>query len=333
MTDELVFVVPRPSIPDDAGWYGVRTDDLDAFLDALERDGRYEPRPVMEVDPSFKQVIPYLVLRAMPGGSLADRLEAGVARFRGEQQQEMLNGEISHRLKNMLSMVQAIASQTLRDVPDRRPVETFEQRLMALSAAHDVLLQKSWINADLRTVADAGIDTVGFGDRVHMAGPPVALGARAAWARWSEFVPRRPLPSGAVAVLILLALAASRGVTPRQVALAFLTRHPACFAIPKAASVRHTEENAAAFGYAGVGADRSAFPKVRVVSVSECASHAVVDAEMGPVAGKGAGEQSLARRLYRRLDEDWLLIADRNFYSYQAWRDAVATGAQLLWRG
>jgi transposase IS4-like protein len=73
-----------------------------------------------------------------------------------------------------------------------------------------------------------------------------------------------------------------------------------------------TKENAAAFGYAGAAEDRSAFPKVRVVSVSECASHAVVDAEMGPVAGKGAGEQSLARRLYRRLEADWLLIADRN---------------------
>ncbi len=45
---------------------------------------------------------------------------------------------------------------------------------------------------------------------------------------------------------VLLALAASRGVTPRQVALAFLTRRPACFAIPKASSVRHTEENAGA---------------------------------------------------------------------------------------
>jgi hypothetical protein len=30
-------------------------------------------------------------------------------------------------------------------------------------------------------------------------------------------------------------------------------------------------------------------------------------------AGKGTGEQSLARGLYRRLEEDWLLIADRNF--------------------
>ncbi len=32
------------------------------------------------------------------------------------------------------------------------------------------------------------------------------------------------------------------------------------------------------------------------------------------VGGKGAGEQSLARKLYPRLEEDWLLIADRNFY-------------------
>lgn len=112
--------------------------------------------------------------------SVADRLEAGVSRIRGAQQQDMLNDEISHRLKNMLSMVQAIASQTLRDIPDRRPVETFEQRLVALSAAHDVLLQQSWSNADLRAVAEAVIDTVGFGDRVSLDGPAVALGPRAA---------------------------------------------------------------------------------------------------------------------------------------------------------
>ena len=41
-------------------------------------------------------------------------------------------------------------------------------------------------------------------------------------------------------------IAASRGVTPRQVALAFLTRNPAVFAIPKSASKAHTEDNAAA---------------------------------------------------------------------------------------
>jgi hypothetical protein len=93
-----------------------------------------------------------------------------------------------------------------------------------------------------------------------------------------------------------------------------------------------TKENAAVFGYAGAAQDRSAFAKVRVVSVSECASHAVVDAEMGPVAGKGAGEQSLARRLYRRLEADWLLVADRNFYNWADWCAAADSGAALLWR-
>jgi hypothetical protein len=71
---------------------------------------------------------------------------------------------------------------------------------------------------------------------------------------------------------------------------------------------------------------------VRVVTVSECASHAVVDAEMGGVAGKGAGEQALARRLYRRLEEDWLLIADRNFFNWADWCASADSGAALLWR-
>jgi hypothetical protein len=50
------------------------------------------------------------------------------------------------------------------------------------------------------------------------------------------------------------------------------------------------------------------------------------------VAGKGAGEQSLARKLYRRLEEDWLLIADRNFFNWADWCAAADSGAQLLWR-
>jgi hypothetical protein len=92
-----------------------------------------------------------------------------------------------------------------------------------------------------------------------------------------------------------------------------------------------TPGNAAAFGYPG-GGKEPAFPKVRVVTISECGSHAVVDAEIGGIAGKGSGEQSLARRLYGRLEEDWLLIADRNFYNWQDWQTAAASGAALLWR-
>ena len=78
MTGEQVFVVPRNAIVDRAGWYGIRTDGLDAFVAALEREGRFEPRAAMEVDPSFKQLIPYLVLRDGGRFFLMRRTRAGV---------------------------------------------------------------------------------------------------------------------------------------------------------------------------------------------------------------------------------------------------------------
>jgi Insertion element 4 transposase N-terminal len=98
--------------------------------------------------------------------------------------------------------------------------------------------------------------------------------------------------------------------------------------------VPDTAGNRAAFGSSGTGGDdRAAFPKVRVVTVSECGSHAPVLAVLGPAAGgKGSGEQSLARELYPDLEEDWLLIADRNFYNWKDWCTAADTGAALLWR-
>jgi diketogulonate reductase-like aldo/keto reductase len=45
---------------------------------------------------------------------------------------------------------------------------------------------------------------------------------------------------------VLAEIAAAHGATPRQVALAFLTRAPSLFAIPKASSGSHAEENAGA---------------------------------------------------------------------------------------
>jgi predicted NUDIX family phosphoesterase len=78
MTDEeLVFVVPRAALPDAARWYGLRTSDLAAFVTSAEGDGRYEPRSAMEQDPSYKQVIPYLVLRDGSRYFLMQRTTAG----------------------------------------------------------------------------------------------------------------------------------------------------------------------------------------------------------------------------------------------------------------
>jgi len=97
--------------------------------------------------------------------------------------------------------------------------------------------------------------------------------------------------------------------------------------------VPDTPANRAFFGSPAGGGGAAAYPRARVVTVSECASHAPVLAAIGPAAGgKGSGEQYLARELYPRLEEDWLLIADRAFFGWDAWRAAAGTGAALLWR-
>ena len=66
---------------------------------------------------------------------------------------------------------------------------------------------------------------------------------------------------------VLATIAARLGATPRQVALAFLTRRPSLIAIPKAADVTHVEENAAAGGLkladADIAAIDAAFPTGR----------------------------------------------------------------------
>jgi len=90
-----------------------------------------------------------------------------------------------------------------------------------------------------------------------------------------------------------------------------------------------TPDNAKEFGRSGNATAPSPFPQVRLVAVAECGTHGIVDAAFGPVA---TGEPTLAGQLIARFTPGMLVLADRNFYSYQAWQQAVATGAALLWR-
>jgi hypothetical protein len=90
-----------------------------------------------------------------------------------------------------------------------------------------------------------------------------------------------------------------------------------------------TPANAEEFGHTTSGPHRSPFPKARVVALSECGTHAFVAAEVDSCK---LGEKTLAQRLYPRLRPDELLLADRGFYSWRAWAEAAATGAELVWR-
>ena len=111
--------------------------------------------------------------------NVADRLTAAVARLRAEESQQLLNQELSHRMKNMLAMVQAIATQTLKGVAEQDAVTAFRQRLHALASAHDVLLQQSWASAPLRKVVQTVLGASSQVERFTLSGPDVTLGPRA----------------------------------------------------------------------------------------------------------------------------------------------------------
>ncbi len=112
--------------------------------------------------------------------TIADRTREAISRIRAEEEQQMLNHEISHRLKNSLAMVQAIATQTLRPVTDRAPVEAFTSRLQALSQAHQVLLSQDWSSARMMAVITSVLDQVAPPDRHHIDGDDIEIGPRAA---------------------------------------------------------------------------------------------------------------------------------------------------------
>jgi PAS domain S-box-containing protein len=111
--------------------------------------------------------------------NIGDLVQAALAQRRAEADQEVLNHELSHRLKNTLSMVQAIANQTLRPLTERGPVDAFEHRLQALSRAHDVLMQENWSAAPIRKAVLNVLQNFGDGERIAIAGPALQLGPRA----------------------------------------------------------------------------------------------------------------------------------------------------------
>jgi Insertion element 4 transposase N-terminal/Transposase DDE domain len=80
----------------------------------------------------------------------------------------------------------------------------------------------------------------------------------------------------------------------------------------------------------GGGGGHGSGPQLRLLTLVECGTHALIDAALDGFAR--ASEQVLARRLLHALRPGMLLLADRNFPGYQLWGLAAATGADLLWR-
>ncbi|UUR07778.1 PAS domain-containing protein [Sphingomonas glaciei] len=101
-----------------------------------------------------------------------------------QEQQRLLNAELGHRLKNVLTMVQAIASQTFRRAQSVEEVaEAFAARLTAFGKATDVLTATSWNEASLKDIVASGLSaTQGFAERIDIEGGDVTVPGPAALA-------------------------------------------------------------------------------------------------------------------------------------------------------
>ena len=95
-----------------------------------------------------------------------------------QERQQLLLGELTHRVKNTLAVVQSIAHQT--EIASRSPadfVESFTGRLAALANAHGLLVQSEWQGADLRALTRAQLQPYASGNaqRLQIEGPPLSL--------------------------------------------------------------------------------------------------------------------------------------------------------------
>jgi transposase IS4-like protein/DDE family transposase len=93
--------------------------------------------------------------------------------------------------------------------------------------------------------------------------------------------------------------------------------------------VADSPDNDTGFGRPGSGRGPGAFPQLRLVSLLENGTHVLFGACLGRYS---EGESTLARMVLDALRPGMLCLADRQFFSHALWRQALATGADLLWR-
>ena len=103
-------------------------------------------------------------------------------RRRAEERTQLLMGEVNHRAKNLLAVVQAVAQQTAKHDDPTTFVERLSERISGLAASHDLLVKNQWEGVEMVELVTSQLahfqDLVGT--RVHLDGRPARLTPSAA---------------------------------------------------------------------------------------------------------------------------------------------------------
>ena len=100
-------------------------------------------------------------------------------RKEAEAHQKLLTHELEHRIKNILAMVSAIASQTLRNSDLETASASFNERLRALAAAHDILTRTRWTEASIADVINSTISIFPV-KQISVSGPSLSISPKMA---------------------------------------------------------------------------------------------------------------------------------------------------------
>lgn len=134
-----------------------------AYRKALRaQDGAFaqEARLAAAGDDAPRWIAAYGMARGDDGAGRRDRITGVILdvteRKAAEERQRLLMGELNHRVKNILALVQAIANQTSRSAGSLPEfVAAFRGRISALATAHDQLVVSGWQGARLGDLARA----------------------------------------------------------------------------------------------------------------------------------------------------------------------------------
>jgi two-component sensor histidine kinase len=142
----------------------------------LQVDSR-RPRDFTQSDVEFLRSYANLLGAAIERLRVVDELRAAV------REKDLLIGELNHRVKNTLTTVQSIASQTLRNAPSLdHASDAIESRLIALSQVHNVLTDRSWAHVALHDIVAQAVEPYRSRgeERIHVQGPSVQVPPRMA---------------------------------------------------------------------------------------------------------------------------------------------------------
>jgi PAS domain S-box-containing protein len=166
-----------------------------SIMRLIPQDRRDEEPEILDRIGRGERADPYETIRIHKDGSLIDislsvspiKDQAGkvigastiardvTERRKAEQTQRLLVDEMKHRVKNSLSTVQAIATQSLRSASEAERA-AFIGRLRALANAHDVLTQENWHRAPMRDIVNQAL-TPFEASRFTISGPYVPIDA------------------------------------------------------------------------------------------------------------------------------------------------------------